>query len=118
MKIIVCDRCFNIPKLIIINKKEVKFSCENCDRTLTLNLEYFDRFRNANQNDDLFSLPNCNYIRHNSRAVVYCFKCSKYLCNDCLNRHNEILIERGHITINQKISQNIFVKRDSMKTMY
>jgi len=51
MKIIVCDRCFKIPKLTIINKKEVKFECENCNRISNLSFDYFDRFRNANEND-------------------------------------------------------------------
>ena len=111
MKIIVCDRCFNIPKLIIINKKKVKFECENCDRILTLSLDDFDRFRNANENDDLFALPNCSNRNHNSRAVLYCFKCSKYLCNDCLNSHDESFRGRGHITINQKISHKFFCQK-------
>lgn len=105
MKIIVCDRCFNIPKLTIINKKEVKCECENCNRQLTLSLGYFDIFRNANENNDLFALPNCSSQNHNSRAVLYCFKCSRYLCNDCLNTH---IRGRGHITINQKISHKYF----------
>ena len=105
MKIIVCDRCFNIPKITIINKKEVKLECENCDRNSILSLDYFDRFRNANENDRLFALPNCSEQNHFSPAVLYCFKCSRYLCNDCLNNH---IRGRGHITINQKISHKFF----------
>ena len=37
------------------------------------------------------------------KAILYCFKCGKYICDDCLKNHDEIYQGKGHITIKQKI---------------
>jgi hypothetical protein len=57
MKIIVCDRCFTIPKITIINKNEIKLECSNCKRIVYHGFDFFNKFINENDNDDLFILP-------------------------------------------------------------
>ena len=112
MKVIVCDKCFNIPKITIANKNQIELECSICNTIESLNLEYFNRFINIKENDDLFKLPKCNYSKnHSAQAILYCFKCSKYLCNDCLNIHNEIFEERGHITIKQKMNHQYHCRK-------
>ena len=111
MKIIVCETCFNIPKTTITNKHYVKLECSICNTTSNVELNYFNRFINVNENDDLFTLPNCNYRNHESNAVLYCFKCDKYLCHNCLDSHNELYRNKGHITINQKLSHKYFCSK-------
>ena len=112
MKIIVCERCFNIPKLLILNKNEIQFDCSICNLTYKKEISYFNRFININENDNLFELPRCDYKRnHLSRAISYCFNCSKYLCRECLDSHNEIFQGREHTTINQKIQHQYFCKK-------
>ena len=111
MNLIVCDKCFNIPKIIIINKNKIELDCQICNNISSLDIEYFNKFINVNENDELFTLPNCNYRNHEAQSILYCFKCNKYLCNDCLNRHNEMPQGREHTTIKQKISHQYFCSK-------
>ena len=113
MKVIVCDKCFNVPKITIINKNQIELECSICNSISPLDLDYFNRFINIKENDDLFVLPKCNYCKnHSSPANLYCFKCSKYICNDCLSNHEQIFEGKGHITIKQKISHQYFCKKE------
>ena len=102
MKVVVCEKCFNIPKIIIKNKNEIQLECQTCKSINLSPIDYFNRYININEKDDLYSLPYCNFKEHNEKAILYCFKCNKYLCNDCLRNHNAIFKEKGHITIKQK----------------
>ena len=111
MKIIVCDKCFTIPKIRIINRNEIKVECPNCRKIMPHGFNYFNKFINGNNNDDLFILPQCNFNRNHSRAILYCFKCNKYLCQECSNIHNEAFQGKGHITISQRISHQYYCKK-------
>ena len=114
MKVVVCERCLSIPKITIINPNKVLLECQICRSNNTSGIDYFNRFINVNENDDLFTLPICNFgVHHNVQAILYCFKCDKYLCNDCLERHDEFFQGRGHITINQKIKHQYFCAKSS-----
>ena len=116
MKVIVCDKCFNIPKITIVNTNQIQLECSTCNTILSFELDYFNRFINIKENDDLFKLPDCNYIKnHSAKAILYCFKCGKYICNNCLNNHNDIFEGKGHITINQKISHQYFCKNHGIE---
>ena len=113
MKIIVCDRCFTIPKITIINRNEIKLECPICKKIIfPLGVDYFNKFINGNDNDNLFQLPQCNYNRnHSAKSILYCFKCNKYLCNDCSNNHNELFQGERHVTINQRISHQYYCNK-------
>lgn len=112
MKIIVCDRCFTIPKIRIINTNEIELECPNCKVIYPLDFDYFNIFKNENENDNLFRLPQCNYnLNHSSTAVLYCFKCNKYLCSNCSEVHNRVFQGERHITIKQKISHQYYCKK-------
>ena len=108
MKVIICENCFNIPKITINNKNEIQLECQTCKSITHSPIDYFNRYINIKENDDLFALPNCNFTDHLEKAILYCFKCGKYLCNDCLKNHNAIFKEKGHITIKQKINHKYF----------
>ena len=108
MKVIICENCFNIPKITIKNKNEIQLECQTCKSITHSPIDYFNRYINTKENDDLFALPNCNFTDHLEKAILYCFKCGKYLCNDCLKNHNAIFKEKGHITIKQKINHKYF----------
>ena len=113
MKVIVCDKCFNIPKITIINKNQIQLDCSICNSISSLDLDYFNRFITINENDDLFVLPKCNYNKnHSSPANLYCFKCGKYICKDCLTNHEQIFEGKGHITIEQKISHQYYCEKE------
>ena len=103
MKIIVCEKCYTIQKITILNRNQIKLEFPNCD-SITLETEYFNKFIKVNEEDDLFILPNYNFKNnHLVKAILYCFKCGKYIYNDCLKNHDEIYQGKGHITIKQKI---------------
>ena len=112
MKVIVCEKCFNIPKITIKNKNEIQLECPNCKSITSSPIDYFNRYIKLNEKDDLFNLPNCNFKDHLEKAILYCFKCSKYLCKDCLKSHDEIFKEKGHITIKQKIKHKYFCEKE------
>ena len=112
MKVVVCEKCFNIPKIIIKNKNEIQLECQTCKSINLSPIDYFNRYININEKDDLYSLPYCNFKEHNEKAILYCFKCNKYLCNDCLRYHNAIFKEKGHITIKQKINHKYFCENE------
>ena len=115
MKIIVCEKCFSIPKITIINSLEVELECQTCKTNKIYKFDYFKRFINIKENDDLFDLPNCYKKKHSSKANIYCFKCNKYLCNDCLESHNEFFEGEKHDTINQKINHQYFCTKKVIK---
>ena len=108
MKIIVCEKCFSIPKITIINSIEVKLECHICNTNILYKIDYFNKFININENDDIFALPNCSKKNHSSKAILYCFKCNKYLCKDCFKLHNEFFEEERHDTIKLKINFQYF----------
>lgn len=113
MKVVICERCYNIPKITILNNSKVKLECEKCHESRIKNKDYFDKFINDNNNDRLFELDKCNYDNHEEEkeAIIYCFQCSKYICQDCLqNIHNRSQL-RQHSTTNQKILNDYYCKK-------
>ena len=111
MKIIVCEKCFSIPKITIINSIEVKLECHICKTDILYKFDYFKKFININENDDLFALPNCNKKKH-SKTIIYCFQYGKYLCEYCLKIHNDFFGEKKHNTIKQKIKHQYFCTKE------
>ena len=111
MKIIVCEKCFSIPKITIINSIEVKLECHICKTDILCKFDYFKKFININENDDLFALPICNKNKH-GKAIIFCFQCGKYLCEYCLKIHNDFFGEKKHDTIKQKIKHQYFCTKE------
>ena len=112
MKVIICENCYNIPKITILNNSKVRLECEKCNQTKIKNRDYFDKFINDNINTNLFDLDNCNYVNHEEekRATIYCFQCEKYICNDCLENIHNISHRQRHSTIKQKVLNNYYCK--------
>ena len=44
MKVIVCEKCFNIPKITIKNKNEIQLECQNCELITSSPIDYFNRY--------------------------------------------------------------------------
>ena len=72
MKVIVCDKCFNVPKITIINKNQIQLDCSICNSISSLDLDYFNRFITINESDDLFSMEkeNKNIKKQNKTTMV------------------------------------------------
>ena len=114
-KIIVCETCYKIPKLEIINQNEIKLECSTCG-TQIKNIAYFNKFK-SNINDELNNMPKCNFINNNHEAnsILYCFQCSKYLCENCIKTHNISFERYNHLLINQRIKNNYYCNKDGHK---
>ena len=113
MKIVICEKCFNIPKITILNNNKVKIECENCKESRIEDNDYFNKFINNDGHTHLFDLDYCNYDNHEEKAVslLYCFQCKKYICESCMNNiHNKSSIQKKHSTINQKVINEYYCK--------
>ena len=109
-RIVVCEKCKNIPKIILLNKSQIQIECQECNETNIKDFSYFQKFLSNNKNDDLFKLSKCTYnVKHKSTAKFYCFQCNKYFCNDCSKIHNSFFNE-NHKTINQNVSNQYYCK--------
>ena len=113
-RIVVCEKCYNIPKIIFLNKNKVSLECQNCKESQIKDISYFNKFIDKNiENEKLFDLPQCNYREnHEAESILYCFQCSKYLCKECLNIHNMNAIGIKHTTIKQKISNQYYCPKE------
>ena len=108
-RIIICERCFSIPHIIILSEKNIQLDWNNCNKTIIKDYSYFDKFLNKNIDEKLFDLEKCNYNKdHQTKASIYCFKCSKNLCNECIKIHDSYIQGTKHITISQKIKHQYF----------
>ena len=111
-RIIICERCFSIPQIIILSEKNIKLYCNNCNKTIIKDYSYFDKFLNKNIDDKLFHLENCNYNKeHQIKASIYCFNCSKYLCDECIKIHDLCVQVTKHINTSQKIKYQYFCQK-------
>ena len=107
MKIVLCEKCFNIPKITILNNNKIKIECQKCETQEIKDIPYFDKFIHE-EDQNLFKLPICNYYKnHEKKSIIYCFQCNKYLCESCLELHKGIITGNNHFFIKQKI-QNVF----------
>ena len=112
MKVVICENCFNIPKITILNNSKVRIECEKCNESRIENTDYFDKFIKDNH-DKLFDLDKCNYDNHveEKNSTLYCFQCNKYICKDCLdNIHNKSRLQ-NHSTIKQKLLNEYYCKK-------
>ena len=113
MKVVICEQCYNIPKITILNNSKIRIECLNCNESKIEECNYFDKFK-ENINDELFELNNCNYENHeeDARAKLYCFQCDKYICESCLNNiHNRNQQTKRHSTIIQKIRTEYYCRK-------
>ena len=58
MKVVICEKCYNIPKITILNNSKARIECEKCKETRIENKDYFNKFINDKDNDNykLFAL--------------------------------------------------------------
>ena len=98
-----CPKCFLIPSLSLIienNEHKIEYECESLHKGILS----FDKFE---KECSKYSLENIECSRcKNSRYeylnlnYFYCFQCKNYLCNKCINAHDEKLKEKHfHISI-------------------
>ena len=113
-RIVICEKCYNIPKIIFLNKNKVSIECQNCKESQIKDISYFDKFLNKNiENEKLFDLPQCNFREnHEAESILYCFQCSRFLCIECLNIHNMSNIGIKHTTIKQKITNQYYCPKE------
>ena len=113
-RIVICEKCYNIPKIIFLNKNKVSLECQNCKESQIKDISYFDKFIDKNiENEKLFDLQKCNYREnHEADSILYCFQCSRYLCKECLIIHNMTAIGIKHTTIKQKISNQYYCPKE------
>ena len=110
-KIIVCETCYSIPKLEILTEDKVKLKCSTCGEK-TKNISYFDKFMN-NINNEFTDMPKCNYNHsHEIKSISYCFYCTKYLCENCIQNHNIAFKENNHLLINQRIKNKYYCQKE------
>ena len=111
-KIVICEKCYRIPKITILIKNKVQIDCQNCNESKIVDISYFDKFINNANDNQLFNMPKCNCIfeNHDFQSILYCFQCNKYLCVSCLSNHDKFC-DNKHITIGQKIKHEYYCKK-------
>ena len=113
-KIIICEKCFNIPEITFLINNKIKINCVKCKTSIIKDISYFDKFilSKEDNNNNIFDLPNCSYNEeHKNKAIKYCFECEKYLCEECIKNHN--MSEEDHTLIEQKIESDIFCEKEN-----
>ena len=114
--IVICEECFNIPKITILKKNKVKIECLKCNTKDIKDISYFDKFLNGLNEKKFIDLPKCTFDeKHESKADKYCFQCTKYLCKECIINHNKYFKERSHILIGQKIENQYYCNQKGHK---
>ena len=112
-KIIICEKCFNIPKIVFLNKDEIQLDCKKCKETEIKDFSYFKKFTKNNEDNNLFALPNCDYKEQcKSESILYCFQCSKYICQKCFETHKEVPHRKNHLFVEQKIEHQYYCKKE------
>jgi hypothetical protein len=111
-KIITCEECFNIPKIIIKTKSKVLIECQKCKNSKIKDISYFDKFIYAKK-DNFPELPKCSYNEaHESQSIKYCFQCTKYLCDKCIDIHKISFKDKTHILIDQKMDNQYYCDKE------
>ena len=104
--VIVCEKCYQIPEITIVNKKKVQIKCPKCNDTKMKDYSYFEKFMINIQKESWTNLPKCK--NHEAQTVEYCFKCRKYLCDECIKIHNASFEDKNHIFIKQTIDTQYY----------
>ena len=108
-KIVVCENCHNIPRITILNENKVQIECQKCNTSEIKDFSYLNKYMKPSKEDILFTMPRCNYNKdHEETSIIYCFQCSKYLCEKCNELHNSINQGKKHYNINQKIENQYY----------
>ena len=114
--IIICENCFNIPKIFIITKDKVKIECQKCNSSIIKDFSYFDKFIKRSEDENLVDLPKCSYNQeHESKSMKYCLQCTKYLCDKCIEIHNISFNKSQHLLIDQKFENQYYCNKDGHK---
>ena len=111
-KIITCEKCFNIPKISFLNKNKIQIQCPKCKFSKTEDMLYFDKYASSNRHNSE-EMPKCSYNKnHELKAVKYCFKCTKYLCEKCIENHNVSFQSKFHILLEQKLENQYYCNKE------
>ena len=61
-------------------------------------------------------LPLCSYDEnHKLKALKYCCKFTKYLCEKCIENHNVSFKNRSHILLGQKLENKYYCNKEGHK---
>ena len=102
--IITCEDCFSIPKITILTKDQIKLECQKCKNEKIKPISFFDIFTKNLKESKFKDLPKSTFKEaHESKSIKYCFKCTKYLCKDCVENHNSIFKDH-EILLEQRIT--------------
>ena len=114
-KIIICEKCYNIPKITFLNYNKINIECSKCRTSTTKDISYFDKFKFSKNDKNVFDLPNCSYNEdhedNSNTAIKYCINCEEYLCEDCLKEHNKSF-KNPHTLIDQTIKNDMYCKKE------
>ena len=105
---LLCNKCSSQVEIISIDNMENKitFKCLNGNlnhgiQTLLIN-DYLENLEKNNYMDICFICQK-KKSKNNGNRFKYCIKCQKYICNECLKKHNNNKIkENEHILLNNK----------------
>ena len=112
--IIVCEKCFTIPEITILNKNTVEVKCQQCNDITKKDFSYFiNKYCKNIEEENLSDMPKCNYNKsHQLNSILYCFQCEKYLCEECINIHNISFEDKKHIFIKQRINNGFYCNKN------
>ena len=70
--------------------------------------------KNISHQKNFPELPKCSYneTHHELKALKYCFKCTKYLCDKCIENHNISFKNKFHILIDQKMENQYYCDKE------
>ena len=104
-------KCFNIPQITFLSKNNILIECPKCQDPNIKDISYFDKY--ILDKEESPELPQCSFNEeHNSKSKKYCFQCTKYLCEKCIETHNISFKGKFHILISQRIKNQYYCKKD------
>lgn len=111
--IISCPTCGKIPFITLVSVNEVKCEC-SCStmnsNTLTLN-DFFDKYCNKTQREEYCY----NTKKHNEvKASTFCFQCQKWICEKCLEVHNDFMGDHETTTLPLLQTKCLFHKDENI----
>lgn len=88
--IVSCPICGTIPFITLVSLNEVKCECRcsaKKSNTVSLN-DFFDKYCSKTQGEEYCY----NTKKHGGvKASKFCFQCQKWICEKCLEVHNEFM---------------------------